>query len=54
MILVFVLQKENSKHSMWMGCGRIALLRTGESPVLPGEEREEEAEGMVCTGGVHQ
>jgi hypothetical protein len=47
-ILVFVLQMEKSKHSMWMGWSRIALLRKGESSVLPGEEREEEE------GGVHQ
>jgi hypothetical protein len=43
---------EKSKQSTWMGQGRIALLRKGELPVLPGEEREEEAEGMVGAGGV--
>jgi hypothetical protein len=29
-------------------------LREGESPVLSGEEREEEGGGKVGTGGVHQ
>jgi hypothetical protein len=29
-------------------------LRKGESPVPSGEEREEEAEGTVGPGGVHQ
>jgi hypothetical protein len=45
-ILVFVLQMEKSKQSMW-----IALLRKEESPVLPGEEREE-AKDTVGAGGV--
>jgi hypothetical protein len=31
----------------------MALLRKGESPVLPGEEKEEETEGTVGAGGVH-
>jgi hypothetical protein len=54
-ILVFVLQMEKSKQSTtWMGWGRIALLRKGESPALPGEEREEEAEGTVGAVGVCQ
>jgi hypothetical protein len=39
--LVFVLQMEESKQKMWMRWGKIALLREGESPVLPGEGREE-------------
>jgi hypothetical protein len=38
---------EKSKHSTRMGGGKIALLRKGESPVLPGEERAEEEGGMV-------
>jgi hypothetical protein len=38
---------------MWMGSGRIALLRKGESPILLSEEREEEAEGTVGAGGVY-
>jgi hypothetical protein len=29
-------------------------LRKGELPVLPGEEREEEAEGTVSADGVHR
>jgi hypothetical protein len=29
-------------------------LRRGESPDLPGEEREEKEGGMVDKGGVHQ
>jgi hypothetical protein len=29
-----VLQMEKSKQSMWVGWGRVALLRKGESPVL--------------------
>jgi hypothetical protein len=37
-----------------MGWGSIALLRKGESPVLPGEEREEGTEGTVGTGRVHR
>jgi hypothetical protein len=45
--LVFVLQMEESKQSMWIGWGRIALLREGETPILPGKEREEEKGGMV-------
>jgi hypothetical protein len=49
-ILVFVLQMEKSKQSMWMEWGRIALLKEGESPILSGEERKEE--GMMGTGGV--
>jgi hypothetical protein len=35
------------------GWGGIALLRKGESPVLPGEEREEKAEDMMGTGRIH-
>jgi hypothetical protein len=34
-----------------MGRSRIALLRKGELPVLPGEEREEGRGGKVGTGG---
>jgi hypothetical protein len=37
---------EELKHKMLMGWGRIALLREGESPILPGEDREEEKEGL--------
>jgi hypothetical protein len=48
----FVLQMEKSKQSMWMGWRKTAFLRKGESPILPGEEREGEG-GMVGTGGVH-
>jgi hypothetical protein len=44
---------EEYKQSTWMGWDRIALLREGESPILPGEEREEEG-NMVGAGGVHQ
>jgi hypothetical protein len=33
---------EESKQNTWMWCDRIALLREGESPLLPNEEREEE------------
>jgi hypothetical protein len=43
---------EKSKQNTWVGQGRIALLRKRASPVLPGEEREEEAEGKVDVGGV--
>jgi hypothetical protein len=31
----------------WTGWGRVALLREGESPILPGEEREEERLGSL-------
>jgi hypothetical protein len=33
---------EESKQNMWMGWGKTALLREEESPILPGEGREEE------------
>jgi hypothetical protein len=32
---------EKSKQNTWMGWGRKALLREGQSPILPGEGREE-------------
>jgi hypothetical protein len=44
-------EKIQAEHVM--GSGRRALLRKGGSPVLPGEEREEEAEGTVGADGVH-
>jgi hypothetical protein len=38
-ILVLAFWVEESKQNMCMGRGRIALLREGESPALPGEGR---------------
>jgi hypothetical protein len=37
-ILVLAFQMEESKQNTWMGWGRIASLKKGESPVLPGKE----------------
>jgi hypothetical protein len=48
----FLCSKCKNPTRAWMGWGRIALFRERESPLLPGEEREEEQGGTVGAGGV--